>query len=108
MLLTLKERLLLLNILPKEGDLVTQRVVRELQSNLGVKDEEFKELNIQSLPDGRVSWDLTKDTGKNFVIGNKSTEIIGVALTELDKQKKVTTDFLSLYDKFMAEKEGKN
>ena len=103
MLLTLKERLLLLNILPREGDLLTQRVVRDLQNNLGVKDEEFKEYNIQSLPDGKVTWDMAKDTGKDFVIGKKADEIICSTLTELDKQKKVTADFLSLYDKFMAE-----
>jgi len=102
--LTLRERILLLSILPKgEGSLLMQRVLRELKGKLGVSDEDWKTYDIEQLPDvpGAVKWNLEKDKGVDFELGDKSIEIIKEALRELDKQKKVTEDFLSLYDKIL-------
>jgi hypothetical protein len=53
---------------------------------------------------GKVSWNGEKDKGVEIEIGDKSKSIIGEALETLDKQKKVTEDFVSLFEKFVPEK----
>jgi len=107
-LLTLKERILLLNILPREGTLVTQKIVKNLRDRFGVSDEDWKTYGMEPIPEmpGQVRWDITKDIGTDFELGDKSLEIIKESLQELDNQKKVTEDFLSLYDKFLPVKDA--
>jgi len=45
--LKVAERLMLLNLLPKEGDLTTLRVVREAIHTIGLSDEELTALEIK-------------------------------------------------------------
>jgi hypothetical protein len=106
MLLTVKERILLLQVLPKEGDFLTQKIVRDLRSKAGLSEEDWKTYNIRTMPDGRVEWDATKDKGTEIPVGDKAKEIICDALKDLDKQKKVTDDFMPMFDKFLPNYEG--
>ena len=46
--LKVAERLMLLNLLPQEGDIVTLRVVREAQQVIGLSEDELKELEIHN------------------------------------------------------------
>jgi hypothetical protein len=101
MLLTVKERLLILAILPVENDLLTMRVISELKGILGLSEEEFKTYNVVRLPEGQIQWDIAKDKGVEKNIGDKAKEIIASALTTLDKNKKVTEDFLGLFERFV-------
>lgn len=101
MLLTVKERILLLQVLPKEGDFLTQKIVRDMRSKIGLSEEDWKTYGIHTTPDGRVEWDATKDKGVEIPFGDKATEIVRDGLKDLDKQKKVTDDFIPLFDKFL-------
>ena len=101
--LTLKERVMLLGILQKEGDVLTQRIIRALRDRLGVSEEDWKTYNIIQIPEipGAVKWDVTKDTGVEYDLGDKSVDVIKQSLLEVDKQKKVNDEMLSLFDKFI-------
>jgi hypothetical protein len=93
----------LIQVLPKEGDIFTQRVVRDLRSTLGLSDEDWKTYEIVKFDDGRVQWNPMKDVGVEYSFGPKATELIVSALVDLDKAKKVNDDFISLFDKFLPE-----
>lgn len=100
MLLTVKERLLAVQVLPKEGDIFTQRIVRDLRAKLGLSEEDWKTYDIKN-EGGRVVWNPDKDLGIEYAFGEKATALIVDALKDLNKQKKITEDYLSLYDKFI-------
>ena len=107
MLLTLKERIMAVQALPKEGDVFTQRVIRDLKSKLGLSDEDWRTYGVKN-EGGRIVWDAKKDVGVEFNFGAKASELIKESLLELNKQKKISEDYLSLYDKFLpAEEAGK-
>lgn len=105
MKLNVFERLKALQILPKEGNIVTLRVVQELGKNLSFKDEEFEEFEIKEKKEGKggVSWNAKGKEGVEIEIGPKGHEIIAEALKDLDKQKKLTFEHISLYEKFVKE-----
>jgi len=102
MLLNIKERLLLLNILPQENNFVTLKIVRKIQEELSFSEQELKEADIQT-NEGKVFWNQSKNVEKEITIGEKATDIIIEALKKLDKENKLTMDFLELYEKFIKE-----
>lgn len=79
--LKVAERLMLLNLLPKEGDIVTLRVIRDAQQAIGLTEEELEALEIHSPeqgicqnPDCKFRWDLpegAKETGACPRCGSK-------------------------------------
>jgi len=102
MILKIKDRILILSILPKESDILTQRIVKDLKGNLGLNEEDWKEYEIVANPAGGVKWNPDKDKGVEIEIGEKGKAIICDALKLLDTQKKVTEDFISVFDMFLS------
>ena len=98
--LNLGERIALLGILPKEGNYITLKIVKELQMALSPSEEEFKEFGIKQNGE-TVTWNNKGIIEKGIPIGEKATDIIKDALDKLDKDKKLTVQHMSLYEKFM-------
>ena len=105
MKLTILERITLLQILPKEGDFITLKVLRDLGSVLGFSEEDHKKYKIVQNGD-RVTWDNGKEEkdGSELEIGEKATEIIKEALLNMDKEKKLQANHMSVYEKFIQDK----
>lgn len=105
--LTVKERLVLLNVIPKEGDFVTLKVVRKLREALSFNEEEIEKWQFTNEQEGRMTmtrWDDSIDQNANVNFGEKATDMIVVALKKLDEEKKLTDDHFSLYEKFVEVK----
>lgn len=103
--LTVAERLMLLAILPKEGDYTTLRIVRKLREDLSFSEAEHDELGI-TVRDGLVRWTaLASGHRKAIDIGKKAGEVIGAALVDLDERKKLTLDHIHLYEAFVPQVE---
>lgn len=101
--LSILERLLILNLLPGEEDIITLRLVRKLKEQLGFKDEELSKYNIRMEQEGNktvTKWD-TKESDKEFELSEKAVDIIRNALKNLDKNKKLTENHISLYTKIV-------
>jgi len=99
------ERLVLLNILPKEGNFLTLKIVRKLRENLSFNEEEIKALNIKVDPEkGNATWDASKDPNKEVEIGREANKVIVEALEKLDKDEKLTQEHFTLFEKFVEEK----
>jgi len=105
--LTVMERLILLNVLPKEGDFTTIKLVRKLRENLSFDEEEHKALNFVQNGD-QVTWDVeaAEKAPRHVQIGEKMTDIIHGALKKLNDEKKLSEQHLSLYERFVTNREG--
>jgi len=63
------DRLILLSILPREGDITTLKIVRELRENLSFDEAEHKELQLTSEGD-TVRWN-DKQIEKDIIPANR-------------------------------------
>ncbi len=102
MTLTVKERLLLLNVLPREGDITTLRIVQNLRAALSFSEEEHARWAIVH-SGGRVDWDTGPPQEAEVEIGAKANVLVGETLSQLSKDKRLTEDYLTLWDKFGLE-----
>lgn len=97
--LTASDRLLLLGMLPKEANLITLRVVRDLQSELSFSEGEIKALNFREMPGGGVQWDVEGDTLKMIHLGGAALGMIKETFAKMDEEGKLTLAHLELYEK---------
>lgn len=112
MKLIVQERLTLGNMLtPLEGNFATLKVIRKLRGDLSFSDEEFKKWEIKQVPGGdgatSLTWRLFDSKNKpidqeaEIEIGEKATDVIVLALSKLNEQKKLKNQHFSLYEKFI-------
>jgi hypothetical protein len=95
------ERLVLLNILPSEGDFTTLKIVRKLRESLSFSEAEHKALQFKQEGE-QIKWLTTGETEKEVIIGEKATDIIVETLKRLDKEKKLKNEHYGLYEKFVG------
>lgn len=95
------ERIVLLGILPKEGDFTTLKIVRGMREDLSFSEEEHKALEF--VQDGsNIQWKKDADVPRNINFGEKATDLIVETLKKLDEQKKLKEEYYSLYEKFVG------
>lgn len=98
--LTVLERLVLSNLLPKEGNFTNLKLVRQLKEALSFDELENKKLSF--VQDGdQIRWNEKAKVVKNFEIGEKMLELIADSLKKLDKEEKLRDEHFSLYEKFV-------
>jgi len=97
--MTVHQRLLLLGILPEEGNLTTIRIVRELREALSFSESEHEALKFR-VEDGRVFWEDDVVGDKDIDIGPKAADVVRDALGELDKAGKLKVEHLPLCELF--------
>jgi hypothetical protein len=100
--LTVKERLALQTLLPKETNFITLRLVRKLREDLSFDDEENKALQFKVDGD-RLTWDFSSEMVKEIEIGETLMAVISKDLQKKDEQNKLTEDLFSLYEKFVIQ-----
>ncbi len=104
MQLSVHDRLILLNLLPSEGDLTTLRIVRDLAQDLGFSDEEHQELGLVN--DGNViNWEKENEKPKDVKFGKSALTIVRDQFAQLDRQSKLTLSHLDTYDKFKEDED---
>lgn len=100
MKLNLLERIMIQNILPKEANFATLKIMNNLRQSVAPSEEEYKEFEIKQVND-RIMWNALGNEPREIEIGEKASDIIKDALKELDKDKKLTQDLFTLYEKFV-------
>jgi len=104
MQLNVQERLLLLNSLSTvQGNLATLRIVRDLQQELGLSEEEIKAINLRQ-EDGRAFWDEGKISAKEISFGPAGLDAALSMFTHMDETEKLTIEYLPLYERLLKEK----
>jgi len=102
--LNVLERLSLLNIFPQEGNFSNLRLIREAGMTIGFSDKESVEFEI--IQNGEnIKFNANKGkVEKEIEIGERAYSIICESLEKLDKDKKLTQQHVSLYEKFIESK----
>ena len=98
--LNIKQRLMMLNVLPVEGVRITDlRIVKELQLKVGFTEEEQQQFGfVQN--ENRLTWNEGADVPVDIDIGPRAHVLIVDALKKLDEEKKLTVDHVELWDLF--------
>lgn len=96
------ERIILQELLPREGDYITYRIIKELRTELSFSEDEIKRYHIQQDKD-RIIFDSANKETKNVEIGERIKEMIVSALKKLNEEKKINDNNVSLYEKFVGE-----
>jgi len=127
--LTVLERILLQETLPKEGDFITLKLVRKLREALAFSEKEIKEVefkthwkcpscqkielstevakceacDIYMKPTGEVTWDNNKAQRvvKDVFMGSKMVALCETTLKKLSDESKLTEQHMSLYSKMV-------
>ena len=109
--LSLKDRIALLNILPREGNIVTLRIIRDLQGTLSFSEAEISDYAIAVTQIGisnsfRTTWNAQGNKAvKNVKIGANAESVIIEKLKELSDKKLLPLEMLELYERFVEKKE---
>jgi len=102
MKLLMRDRFVLLNILPAEGDISTIKIVHRLRMELAPTEKEVADYKIEQ-KESQVIWDdamETKRGAQEKKIGPKAFSIIEEAFEKLNKDKKLNEGHLETYTKF--------
>ena len=100
--LTIRERVILLSILPKEGNYTMLKILTNLRMSLSFTEEEVKKWNIVSDPDTmQTRWDSDAEAVE-IPIGEKATDIIVDAFKKLNRENKLVEEMLDTYERFIS------
>jgi len=105
--LTVGERLIILQILPKEGNFTTLRLTRDLGNKVGISADEFEEFEIKQ-EENLIKWNDKGSIEKSIDFKNKEIEIISAELKNLDKEKKLEFRHFSIFEKFIGDEDANN
>lgn len=95
MKLYVKDRLLFQQLYPKESDLSTQILVRDIRNKVDIKQEDIEKYGVRS--EGRAfQWNSEKDKGEEIEFSNAEIQLLKEQVRLLDQQKKVTPEILDL------------
>ena len=97
MLLSVRDRVIILNILPAQGSIATLRIIRQLQDDCGFSEEENEKFKFVQV-EGRVGWD--NDESKEIPIGPVAAGVIKTQLETLSENSALPIDYLDLYERF--------
>lgn len=105
------DRLILLNVLPTEGDILSIRTVHQLRQALAFTDAELQVLDLhfgRNRPDDhppedaeKIFWNHAADVAADVEIGPRAHTLIAEALKRLSDQRKLGEQHLSLYERFV-------
>ena len=109
MKLNLLERLTILNILPREGNFATLKILRDVQGVLSPSEAEFKEFGIttelnKETNQTQTNWNKKGIEEREINIGEKANDIIVETLKKLNDEKKLNPQHMSAYEKFVGDK----
>ena len=94
------ERMMLMKILPREGNFATLRLVRDLVHKLGLSAEEMDEFDVKVDDSGLAKWNAKGNEERTIEMKEKEVECIKEALLKLDKSNKLDMQHYSIYEKF--------
>lgn len=96
--LNVKERLLLLGILPQEGTLSQMVDIYELAKELKLNDDEKSQMGF--IENGTyMKWDDEKDPNKDINISSDQMKIIQDTIHDLDNKHKINIELIPLINK---------
>jgi hypothetical protein len=96
--LDIRERLILGQLLPLEGNALMLKTVREIVDMLSITDAEKEYVKIDG---AQMSWDDDKLGVVQYTFSKAQAGVISETLEKLDKTEKLTRESLPLFEKFV-------
>ncbi|KKN62887.1 hypothetical protein LCGC14_0507400 [marine sediment metagenome] len=101
MVLSVLDRVILLTILPKEGNYLTLKILMDLRMTMSFTESEMKQFNLKIDDEtGQTTWENAEDV--EVPIGEKATDIIIEALGKLDQEGSLNPEMIDTYEKFIS------
>jgi uncharacterized protein YdgA (DUF945 family) len=102
MKLNVADRIRLLGILPKKGNLLTLKIVSTLRDDLSFSEKEHKDFEI-TIKEARITWS-NKAKEKDIEVGEQANKIIVDKLNQMNEKEEMTLPDIDLWEKFIGEK----
>jgi hypothetical protein len=99
--LGIEDRITLLSILPKTGNIITLKIIRSMEDSIGFSADELKRCEITQDGD-LVHWNPSKVTLKEIEFDDAEAELIKSQLMTLNTEQRLTQNMVSIYDKFVG------
>lgn len=109
-ILTVRQRVDLNGVLPREANFTAIKMIREVREALSFSDSDHKKIDLKYHANGSIRWSQLKAKllkKKKVEIAPTICELIKESLKELDKQNKLTEDHIELFDMFVTPKAKK-
>jgi hypothetical protein len=91
-----------MNTLPRQGNLGSVRAAKNTAKILMLTEEERKEFEVV-VAGQTTTWNEKGKEEKEFEIPPSSVKLIKDTLRQLDEQKQLSIDLISVYDKFFPD-----
>lgn len=98
--LNVLERLVLMNLVPKEGSFTTLKLVRKARESLSFDDLENKRLDFKQDGD-QVRWNEDVGIMKEVEFGDTVENLVVEELKKLNEGGKLKDEHFTLYEKFV-------
>lgn len=98
--LSVLDRIVLQNLLPKEGNFANLKLLRIARESLSFNEEENKALAFRQEAE-KLFWNENTVEPKEIAIGEVVTQLIAKELKRLDESNKLQQEHLSVYEKFL-------
>lgn len=98
--LSVLDRVVILNILPAEGNMVTLLALRQLKESVVFSEFENSKLDVK-IENGNLFWNKEKEENKDVEISASMRGLIETALKKMDAEGKLTEQMVDTYQKFI-------
>jgi hypothetical protein len=106
MVLTLKDRLLLVKLFPKKGNLLEQIALRDISKKIEIDSKERTQVGLKVV-NGNLTWNPKKTKEKEINFTDLEKKFLKEQVTRLDLEKSITPDILDLCIRIKENSEGK-
>ena len=93
--LTIKERLLISSLYPRESSLTTQTIIKDITQKVGIGQEEQEAIELKQMPNG-YTWNEDKVTVSEIVFTDAELNVLKDQVARLDAEKKITQQLVDL------------
>ena len=100
MKLTVNDRVILLGVIPLQGDYTTLKIIQDMRGELSFSEEDHKILKFRQ--EGEMTYWEEGLENKEINFGEKATDIIVDAFKKLNEQKKLRIEHMELYERFVG------
>jgi hypothetical protein len=100
MRLSVMDRLMLLDVLPQQGNILTLRIVRDAQQALELHTSEIEDWEI-TLNGPHIRWNQEKVQDVDVSLSEAALGIAREAIKKLDGENKLTANHISLWEKLI-------
>lgn len=93
--LTLKERFVMSQLLPAQGNMITMVIADDILLKTAVRSKEVGKYDIK-YENGRLKWNPDADLGEEFELNDVEMKLLSSQVEVLDKEGNITQELASL------------